>query len=68
MMPKAAAKPIRANIAGTAALKSAPKTNNLLKPVVAQPCGVILAMNCIALGVIKRGHQQQVVNCEYHYS
>ena len=32
-----AAKPSRANISGTAAPKSALKTNNLLKPVVAQP-------------------------------
>ena len=58
MMPNIAAKLMRANISGTAILKSAPKTINLLKPVVAQPCGVILAMNCIHLGVMKRGHQQ----------
>jgi hypothetical protein len=30
----------------------------LLKPVVAQPCGVILAGAYIHLGRIKRGHQQ----------
>ena len=58
MMPNTAAKPTKANISGTTALKSAPKTINLLKPVFAQPWGVILAMNCIHLGTMKRGHQQ----------
>ena len=58
MMPNNAAKPMRANISGTTALKSAPKSINLLKPVVAQPWGVILARACIHLGRINRGHQQ----------
>ena len=58
MMPNNAAKPMRANISGITALKSAPKSINLLKPVVAQPWGVILARVCIHLGRIKRGHQQ----------
>lgn len=58
MIPNTAAKPTRTNISGTTALKSAPKTINLLKPVFAQPWGVILAMNCIHSGTVKRGHQQ----------
>lgn len=58
MMPNTTAKPMRANISGTVALKSAPKTINLLKPVVAQPWGVSLAMNCIHSGRMKNGHQQ----------
>ena len=56
--PNTTAKPMRANISGTTAPKSALKSINLLKPVVAQPWGVILARACIHLGRIKRNHQQ----------
>ena len=50
--------PARASISGTAELKSPPKTIILLKPVVAQPCGVSKASVCIQRGVMKSGHQQ----------
>jgi len=58
IIPKATANPPSASMLGTAAGKSAPKTINLLKPEVAQPCGVKLARNCIHFGVMNSGHQQ----------
>ncbi|MCX6003182.1 MAG: hypothetical protein NTX46_01915 [Chloroflexi bacterium] len=58
IVPETMVKPGNTSISGTTESKLPPKTNNLLNTVVAHAWGVILAKNCVHLGVIKRGHQQ----------